>query len=280
MAAAALASVNAFAAIAPASSGNGELILTVFDDTAKVSYLMDLGVTIKDFRTAADAVRVASENVSAASPVTNAAYSANWSLAGTEFSSFVAASNVANWRWVVTGGDSTGSAVGSQVFATTVTGGDDASAITTGTQKSALTSLNAYVVANNAKGDAANVNLSTAQNGSVFGSADNGLYALGVGNWLGKNAGKSLSFSTDNALGSSSVFNTYIRAGSSNTASTVLDTFDNVSGQSGLFSLKSTANGYALNYTLTAAPVPEPSSYALMLAGLMTLATLAKRRRG
>ena len=62
IAAALLASTSAFAAlVAPSagapSNGNGELFLTIFDASAQVSFVLDLGVGLKDFRTAGDLVR-------------------------------------------------------------------------------------------------------------------------------------------------------------------------------------------------------------------------------
>lgn len=39
----------AFAAIAPGSSGNGELFLVVQDAAAKVSFAFDTGITMDDF---------------------------------------------------------------------------------------------------------------------------------------------------------------------------------------------------------------------------------------
>ena len=40
-----------------------------------------------------------------------------------------------------------------------------------------------------------------------------------------------------------------------------------------------TGGGYTATLALTAAPVPEPETYAMMLAGLCTFAFLARRRR-
>ena len=51
--AASIAVGSACAAIAPGSSGNGELFLNVVDAAAKVSYTLDLGIVMDDFFVAA-----------------------------------------------------------------------------------------------------------------------------------------------------------------------------------------------------------------------------------
>ena len=94
------------AALAPGTTGNGELFLNVVDDTAKVSYVLDLGIFMDAFfQDAQD----------------NSGYQRFWPVDSTAWSGFLAATSLPNLRWSVVAIDSTGSNVaGAQRLFTTV----------------------------------------------------------------------------------------------------------------------------------------------------------------
>ncbi len=94
------------AAIAPGTTGNGELFLNVVDDTAKVSYVLDLGIFMDTFfQDAQD----------------NGGYQRFWPVDSTAWSGFLALTSLPNLRWSVVAIDSTGSNIlGAQRLFTTV----------------------------------------------------------------------------------------------------------------------------------------------------------------
>jgi hypothetical protein len=288
IAAALFASANAFAALASPSvtPGNGELFLTLFDATAQVSYTLDLGVGLKDFRSAADLVRptgTAGDSVVAQDAVSLLAYNRTFAIneSGSEFQSFLAASsNSANWRWFVTAGDNFGSntTANAKSLVTTVTTGVTPTAILNGAFNSALVGIgNTITNTIVAKGDADNKNTNTAINGSVFGSAGNGAYALGKTSYVGNNGAGFFGFNSDNGIGDTAAFYYLGRSGSDLLAPVVLDQFNN-SVNPGLFQVvQATPGDFSLQYSIAA--VPEPGTYALMFAGLAAIGFLVSRRR-
>ena len=287
LAAALFASANAFAAVASpsVSPGNGELFLTLFDPTAQVSFTLDLGVGLKDFRTAADLVRptgTAADGVTVAS-TSLLGYTRTFAIneSGGEFQSFLAASsNSASWRWFVTAADNFGSNTtpNAKSLVTTVTAGTTPVAFTNGGFTSAVVAIGNTISGTIvAKGDADNKNVSNAANGSVFGSASNQLYALGKTNYVGNNGGGFFGFTSDNGIGNAAAFYYVGRSGSDNLASVVLDQFNN-SAKTGKFQIvQATPGDFSLAYSVSA--VPEAGTYALMLAGLGSLGLLIARRR-
>ena len=96
----------ATAAIAPGTTGNGELFLNVVDDVAKVSYVLDLGIFMDTFfQDAQD----------------NSGYQRFWPVDSTNWAGFLALTSIPNLRWSVVALDTTGSNVsGAQRLFTTV----------------------------------------------------------------------------------------------------------------------------------------------------------------
>ncbi len=284
LAAALFASANAFAALASPtiSPGNGELFLTLFDSAAQVSYTLDLGVGLKDFRTAADLVRpvgTAADGVAVAAGPVFTAYDRTFAIneAGGEFISFLQGSTVANWRWFITTGDNFGSntTINAKSLVTTVTAGQTPTPLSDLGFGSAVTSIGNTITGSIvAKGDADNKNSSIAANGSVFGSTGNGLYAMGKTTFVRNNGGGFFSFTSDNALTDAAQFYYF---GKNNGSATVMDQFNN-SVNPGLFQIvQATPGDFSLKYSVSA--VPEAGTYALMLAGLGSLGLLIARRR-
>lgn len=93
--------------------GNGELFLSVFDDAAKVSYTLDLGITLNEFRAATEGV--------------DAGYQRFFPVADANWGSFLSQVSTSNLRWVVMGFDLFGAAnvQGNQRLFTTLRQGDE-----------------------------------------------------------------------------------------------------------------------------------------------------------
>lgn len=81
-----------------------------------------------------------------------------------------------------------------------------------------------------------------------------------------------MTFSNLNAVGTDSAFYKVSGSSSSAGAFVLLDKFNNAQKQASW-----AFDGSSLNYSL--APVPEPESYALMLAGIAAVGLMIKRRR-
>ncbi|MGZ3239102.1 MAG: PEP-CTERM sorting domain-containing protein [Burkholderiaceae bacterium] len=254
IAAAALAVVagQASAAIPLNNVGTGSgLIFYAFDDgttgQTKESFVMDLGQTFSSFLPTA----------AAAGGTFNTAISTSAAWAN-----FVAAegNDLSNVTWGVVAGLSANASNSGNGLETTLRVGDSTAGQSAANVKGAVgTPLrNAILGINTATSNAA-AGYFTNSGGSDniannFGSTHNG-------------AGK-LVFRTDNSIGTVSTFE-YLNA-NSNAADT---TYANANGNS-TFSF----DGNNLTYTIAAA-VPEPSSYAMLLAGLMLVGGIAARRR-
>lgn len=270
----------AFAAISPGApqtganlpyNGNGELFLTVFDSGAKISYTLDLGVTQNDFFAAAQGL--------------DAGYSRNWAVGDANFTSFLGQSSVASLQWAVLAIDQTGGTTpgGVRLFSTLKNGQASEFPLFTNqlfSQGMGSTQAGTFFNAINTTGTHGAVGqaLNYGVNGSsVNKDADSGNSYFGDGSvGLSSNLNGNAPFSVANAVGESSAFY-YIRRSSTNQLDSVaFSTFANRGGDA-VFSFADTGSGYALNYAL--APVPEPESLALLLAGLGVVGMVVRRRR-
>ncbi|CAN5300185.1 hypothetical protein BH11PSE9_BH11PSE9_15430 [soil metagenome] len=273
-----LASVSAMAAIAPGTSNNGELFVAVFDTAAKVSYTLDLGIRMDTF--IADAQ-------------SEAGYSKSWGLALADgnFTSFLSQVNASNLRWQVMAGDNFGGAlvIGQQRLLTTVRAGSSDAVIGSPTNAQFATGIGeaqfgSFIAAVNTTGShSIPGDLASRSDYSVNGSSVNAESDAGK-TYFGETGGTSPTFNSnftqlklDNAVGASTSFYYMERGVGSNAAKIHAVEFGN-SLNSASFSLTNGANGYSLDYTLAAA-VPEPGTYALMLAGLVGIGFVSRRRQ-
>ena len=269
VAAAVALSAPAFAAIAPTSTGNGELFLVVFNPTAEVSLAVDLGIGINEFRPAYD--------FNTAIPP--AGSSKTWTIDADngEVAKFLAKAGASSdWRWYVQAGDSVGSqsTFGGRGLVTTLTDGltvGNIEATSNLSYNAIMAPINSFLSAANQNGDANGDDFTT--HGYSFGDQANGAYALKAG-FAGTNGAGFAAFTNDNGLATKSLVYYVSRNASSNLATVRTDIFDSAYGPS-TFSLAATAGG---DYALTLA-VPEPGTYVLLLSGLAMVGALARRRR-
>lgn len=256
----------AFAAIAPGTSGNGELFLVVQDAVNKVSFSYDLGVTMNDFQAVGD----------------TAGYQASWNLAAdANWTTFMGvASSMSTATWAVLAFDSTGSNVtGNQRLLTTIRAGQEAVAGNgvNGNFSLGIGAAQAGDFFNSVNSTGTHKpNSDTSVNGSSvnFESEGNGEAYFGHAGSLTPTFNGSATFSSTNLIGTDASFAYITRSSTSTTGKVLVNIFDNTYGAATM-----TFDGNSLVYQ-AAMPVPEASTYALMLAGLAAVGAMVRRRRG
>jgi len=219
---------SSHAAIAPGTSGNGELFLNVVDSLAKVSYTLDLGITMDEFF------------VSAQQEI---GYQRFWAVDSANWTSFKALTNLPNLRWSVVAIDSTGNLnVGGHRLFTSVRQGDEASVsgmsnrqLTDGISTSqagnffnAINSLGTHVPQTD-----------TSVNGDSFSlETDSGRAYYGESGGLTPTYNDNAPFNATNEIGKSSWFYYLTRSSASQltSAKIAIDEFDNL-GHDGYFGL-------------------------------------------
>ncbi len=272
------AAAPAFAAIAPPSNGNSELIFVIHDDTegTKISYTLDLGITMDAFLTAGQQ---------------EAGYHQEWNLSGSDanFASFLSQTNASSYEWAVVGGDSTGGvAAGGVRWFTTAAPNVTLNTVKTMTNTQLSNAVNngllSYFVAVNQTGTHPTKNpdgsFDTAANGSSVNTLnDSGVTYFGESGGVTGNMSGNSPFSIVNAVGASSSLYSLARSGSAGGSAVTVDPFDNATGL-GVFSFIQTGDGYQLSYTLAGpvAEVPEPGGLAMLLAGFTAMGFVGRRR--
>jgi hypothetical protein len=241
---------QAFAAVSAANSTNGtEVIFYAWDQVTQTSYVFDTGLSFASFRTASVAAN------------TNQSFA----FSGTEWNSFVSSvgGDFSNTTWGVMALKQGLSTVdGGVALATTVTANGDliAAEQTSGNIKTINTFLNPLILAANTSGLAG----ASHQTGDFASVSDGAAY---WGNVLKSDYAVKLNLTADNTVGTDSYKFYLVEAArlSSNAPA--------VSEYAGEWSF----NGTTLNYAVAA--VPEPESYAMLLAGLGLMGAVARRRR-
>ena len=263
----ALAAAAILAAVLPAQaattsavSGNSSLVLTVYDKTANISAMFDLGKDYSDF------------NVSGASFANSGVDSAgtgfSWNLASgdyaTAWSLFNATATAANTVYAVTAQDNTGAGAGGRGLVSTYK--SFATNPTTGQLGSIATNFDLYRLGNELGSNVTYENHSVVANGGSVSSAGSSyapVYYLSDKNYnLGPIA--------VGAIGSDLGVFQYASA-----ATTFVTPTLTVFGNGAKFNLAS--NG-SLVYS-TVAAVPEADTWAMMLLGLGFMGFVARRKQ-
>jgi hypothetical protein len=266
---------HATAAIAPFTSGNGEIFLAVQDDINKVSFTFDTGITMDAFFGIGNVGGTALSFAVGANPF--------WT---TFVQGLTGGASLSTIRWIVIAGDSTGNtAAGAQRLLTTVfnetgtTAAEQEARIESttngqfslgtgstqaGTFFSAINTTGSHGVPGTAPDplvNGASVNADPDPGNAYFGSVG-GLSATLNGN---------AQFNSGNALGTASNFYYVTRTGSATGGFVQAASFGTEAGLG-----EWNFNGQVLTYT---APIPEPETYAMMALGLMAVGFFANRRR-
>lgn len=216
--AALLAATGASAAIAPGTTGNGELFLNVVDEVAKVSYTQDLGVLMDDFFVLAQQ---------------DAGVQQFWVVDTPNWTSFLGLVTLENLRWSVVAIDSTGNLnPGQQRLFSTVKQGDEAK-VTNGTNLNFSNGIGATQAGNffnaiNDDGTHGPPQSDYSVHGNSFAlETDDGRAYYGEAGGLTPTYNGTAAFSAINAVGESSWFYYVTRSSSSSTGRVVVDEFDN-----------------------------------------------------
>lgn len=273
-----VASQSAHASIAKPDTGNGELIFVVQNETALVSFTLDLGIRLQTFQ--------AFGNNFDYNLLFNVAADSNW---GSFVTAVGGSSGVAASSWAVLAFDGVGpSTVGGRnvlTTAQTAAGGFDATATQMRLTNNQRFSLMSRSGNQDAFFDAVDTTgthgaLGVAPDISVHGSSvnfitdDNPRAYFGESTSLTPNFGGNASFRSTNAVGQSSLFASMTRSSTGNLPSNlaIVTPFGGgaVPYATWLF------NGQTLAYT---APIPEPSTYALLALGVAALLAHTRRRR-
>jgi hypothetical protein len=254
---------------------NGELYLTVWDQTGQRSYTRDLGITMDTFGTAN-----APANAGFASFVDTTA-SSNLNIAGdTNWGTFItgqSAGQVATYQWSVYAGDSNGtSAQGQTRVLYTSKNDDQASAALPGVwvaNNASVSSLSTLIINNDSNVVALNGadNNPSINNSYIITDPSSFAYA---GFQAGVFSGKAANLNPYASVGESQNFFYATRSGSSNAGEALFTKYGNASGAS---AWTLAADG-SLNFTPPVAPVPEPGEWAMLLAGLAVVGSMARRR--
>ena len=259
-----VAAVPASAAIDNAvTAGNSSLVLTVWDSVANISASFDLGKNYSDFSIAPTA-SFANSGVNTAGTafswdITTGDYAAAWT-------SFASIADEANASWAVTAVDNLGAGAGARGFITTYTGASLANLGSTaliGAVAAYDIFLNNQAFTNGIQNHTTTLNgASTAVPGSAayFAQAYTSNRINGVGPITGGKINTSLG-----------VIQTITQ-----TAQVVNNNI--YSNANGISTFTLTSNGQ-LAYAAAVAAVPEPETYAMLLAGLGFMGFVARRKQ-
>lgn len=255
-----VAAVPVQAAMTMPQTGDSSMTLTVFDRTASVSAIFDLGKNYSDFSIIGTAFP--DSNVDA--PGTNFSWDLTSGDYATAWSTFIALVDPANLQFAVTGADNLGAGAGSRGIISTL----NQPAVTPLTTNPIIGQIGTWgtYLAESQSTAMLYENHTTVENGAAVGNSgilSNTLYYF----QQDKNNGNG-SVSVGTVGQSLAVFQ--VVSGSSAFGATTSEIFANNAA------FKFTADG-ALTYTVT--QVPEADTWALMLSGLGFMGFVARRRK-
>lgn len=272
LAAAAVVAGGANAAIDNVATGNSSLLFVALDANSNISLIIDLGINVNDFVTsnALTSGLTSSQTWNFATNTSTLSASGNdWSAA---YATFVAAQSGGDFTWGVIGGDN-------------LTGGvaptNNRSLYATGNATQAeMLLMNTSTPPSTALGTMANF-IATVNNLGTHQTAANGAAATTAADGLAylpesvrENFGGQLTWSYLLANGETSTFQRVQQF-----TNPLVFQFGNPTTQD---SLSAAPIGFTFDIstnTLTLAPVPEPGTYAMLLAGLAAVGFMARRRK-
>ncbi len=278
LAAAALASGASHAALDNVTTGNGSLMFVAIDNDANIQVVIDLGLNVNQFVTGTSFTSGLSAPVTwnFSTNTTSLSTTGNdWSAA---YEAFKAGQTDNNFQWAVIGGDNVSGGTSPDptrnrsVYATgNITLDQMLAATTAAPVSNALGNMQNFTASVIASGGT----LTSANNGSATQTASNGVGYLADPAGMGANAGGWLTWNYLLSNGETSSFQRvwqrvanpeFEQFGSPTTT-------DNLSAAPIGFTFDIATN------TLILAPVPEPGTYAMLLAGLAAVGFMARRRR-
>lgn len=238
----------------PVTTGGTEVFFYAWDATVGASFTFDTGFKFEDFRIGSAAANTSQSFSFASLSLASSAYNSYTSAIGGDFSN-------TTWGVVALRAGSAGGAPGSVTLATTVR--DNQSLVDAGLTSGAVklingAGFNSTLLAANAAGHAAGTSLT-----GDFAVDGSNAY---VGTIIQDNMIK-LPIEATNFVGSNEYKFFLAEATTSNGPAPT------VSEYAGTWSF----NGNSLNYAVAA--VPEPETYAMLLAGLGLIGAVARRRR-
>ncbi|WP_020167599.1 MULTISPECIES: PEP-CTERM sorting domain-containing protein [Methylotenera] len=252
------AALPAHAAIDTAASGNGSLVLSVFDRVANISANFDLGKNYSDFTIAGNSFA----NSGAAAAGTNFSWDLSTGDYATAWNQFFSTATLANTVFAIGAGDNLGAGAGNRGFITTysVVGNN-----ITSTQAQGLAGFFDVYTGESASSAALFQNHTVVANGSSVANAG----AAFAGQFYGGGKNNAVGATAVGAIGTDLGVLQYLSAASSFATSPVT-----IFGNGAKFNLAS--NG-ALVYS-TIAAVPEADTWAMMLLGLGFMGFIARRK--
>ena len=261
---------NAVAGIATAGSGNSELYLTVWDQAGNKSYTRDLGVFLDSYGTQ-NAPGAFTTNVDASPAFTQSfAADANW----TAFVGASSAADVANWKWSVVGADFSGTSAANQLRLVYTSQTDDqaraaepGNLVTNGSIATVMGKQDNFI-SNLNQADT----VPAANNSYIVTDPSRFGYAGYLDTSFSSTASALNPFAT---VGTGMNFIYTTRSGSASSIEATFRTYGTAAGGPSQWLLGADGN---LNFAASVAPVPEPGEWAMLLAGLAVVGSIARRR--